>query len=402
MPRFTYRAKDSALHLIEGTIEADTETAAINRLGNQGVFPISITEAGAVPAAAPGLLSRRISPDVVTYTTRQLADLLGGGLPLLNALTLLSKQIEHPALRRIIEQVASSVREGQSLSEAMAVYPHVFPPLYSSMVRAGEATGGLEQALSRLADLGESEAELRSRVISAMAYPVFVLCVAFGMTGFLVAYVIPKLSLVFIESGQALPLPTRFLLTVSQVCTQWWWVAILAVLVTIMALKQWYASEQGKGAIDRFFMMLPGIGTLVRKIDTARFARNLGIMTSQGVPVLQALEVTGRNISNAVLQQAVLKIQEAVREGSSIAAAITASGQFPPFVSNMVSVGEESGTVDQALLKVATTYEREVGRVIQTLTTVLEPVMLVLVGGVVMFIVLAMLLPVFQIGMVVQ
>lgn len=402
MPRFTYRAKDSALHLIEGSIEADNESAAISRLGNQGVFPISIIEAGAASAAVPGLISRRISPNLVTYTTRQLADLLGGGLPLLNALTLLSNQTEHPALRRVIEQVASGVREGQSLSEAMAVYPQVFPSLYSSMVRAGEATGGLEQALSRLADLGESEAELRSRVISAMAYPAFVLCVAIGMTGFLIAYVIPKLSLVFIESGQALPLPTRFLLAVSQVFTRWWWAAILSVAATAMLLRQWYASQQGKGAIDRLFMMLPGIGTLVRKIDTARFARNLGVMASQGVPVLQALEVSGRNISNSVLQQAVLKIQEAVREGSSIAAAITASGQFPAFVSNMISVGEESGTVDQALLKVATTYEREVSRVIQTLTTVLEPVMLVLVGGVVMFIVLAMLLPVFQIGMVVQ
>ena len=402
MPRFTYRAKDSTLHLIEGAIDADSEAAAISRLGSQGVFPISITEAGVPSASTPAILTRRISPNHVTYTTRQLADLLGGGLPLLNALTLVAKQTEHPALRRIFDLVASGVREGQSLSEALATHPQVFPSLYVSMVRAGEATGGLEQALTRLADLGESEAELRSRVLSAMAYPAFVLCVAIGMTGFLIGYVIPKLSLVFIESGQLLPLPTRFLLAVSQVCTRWWWAAIGGLVVVIWLLRQWYASTQGRRTIDRMFVTLPGIGTLVRKLDTARFARNLGIMVSQGVPVLQALEVAGRNISNAVLQQAVVTIQEAVREGSSIAVALTASGQFPVFVSNMVAVGEESGTVDAALLKVATTYEREVDRVIRTLTTVLEPVMLVLVGGVVMFIVLAMLLPVFQIGMVVQ
>lgn len=402
MPRFTYRAKDSTLHLIEGSIEADNESAAITRLGSQGVFPISIAEAGAGASSAASFVSRRISPNHVTYTTRQLADLLGGGLPLLNALTLLGKQTEQPALRRVIEQVAAGVREGQSLSEALAVFPNVFPSLYSSMVRAGETTGRLEQSLSRLADLGESEAELRSRITSAMAYPAFVMCVAIGMTGFLIAYVIPKLSLVFIESGQLLPLPTRFLLAVSQVCMRWWWVALLILLVAGVLLRQWYASERGKSAIDKLFMALPGIGTLVRKIDTARFARNLGIMAGQGVPVLQALEVTGRNISNAVLQQSIVKVQEAVREGSSIAGALSATGQFPAFVSNMVAVGEESGTVDQALMKVATTYEREVDRVIRTLTTIMEPVMLVLVGGVVMFIVLAMLLPVFQIGMVVQ
>ncbi|MBI4341693.1 MAG: type II secretion system F family protein [Candidatus Omnitrophica bacterium] len=404
MPRFTYRAKDSALHLVEGAIDADSEAAAITRLGSQGIFPISIAETGApsAPTAATVGLTRRVSSNHVIYATRQLADLLGGGLPLLNALTMVAKQVEHPGLRRIFEQVAGGVREGQALSEALTPHPQVFPSLYISMVRAGEATGGLEQALSRLADLGESEAELRSRIISAMAYPAFVLCVAIGMTGFLIGYVIPKLSLVFIESGQLLPLPTRFLLAVSHACTRWWWAALGGVILIVWLVRQWYASPQGKGAMDRLFVSLPGVGTLVRKLDTARFARNLGVMASQGVPVLQALEVTGRNVSNAVLQQAVAKIQEAVREGSSIASALTASGQFPVFVSNMVAVGEESGTLDAALLKVATTYEREVDRVIRTLTTVLEPVMLVLVGGVVMFIVLAMLLPVFQIGMVIQ
>lgn len=400
MPRFTYRAKDSQLHLVEGTLDADSESAAINRLGGQGIFPISITEVGA--PATQSFFSRRINARHVTYATRQLADLLGGGLPLLNALSLVAKQIEQPLLRRVFDSLAASVREGRSLSEALADHPRAFASLYISMVRAGEATGALEQSLLRLADLGESEAELRGRVISAMAYPVFVLCVAVGMTGFLIGYVIPKLSLVFIESGQLLPLPTRFLLGVSQACIQWWWVVLLGLVVLNTLLRQWYASAQGKRMLDQFFVLLPGVGTLVRKLETARFSRNLGVMVSQGVPVLQALEVTGRNLSNAILQQAAAKIQEAVREGSSIAAAITASGQFPVFVSNMVAVGEESGTLDAALLKVAGTYEREVDRVIQTLTTILEPALLVLVGGVVMFIVLAMLLPVFQIGMVVQ
>ena len=402
MPRFTYRAKDSTLHVVEGIIEAESETSAISRLGGQGVFPISIVAVGSTTFSSRSVLARRISQRSLAYLTRQLTDLLSGGLPLLNALTLLSKQTEQPALQRVIESLASSVRDGRSFSDALADHSMVFPPLYVSMVRAGEVGGALEQTLGRLADLGEHEAELRSQVISASAYPVFILGVAGAMTAFLISYVIPKLSTVFIETGQALPLPTRFLLAVSQLSSRWWWALLLGMVVFGVMARKWYASASGRLMMDRALIAVPAIGMLVRKLETARLTRNLGTMIGQGVPVLQALDVVARNISNTVLRTTVLQIQEAVREGSSIAAALGASGQFPVFVSNMVAVGEESGTVDAALLKVAGTYEREVDRTIRTLTTILEPVLLVVVGGIVMFIVLAMLLPIFQIGLVVQ
>ncbi len=402
MPRFAYRGKDNALHVVEGAIEADNEAAALAQLDADGVCPISIAEVGSSATPARRVFPRRLSARTIAYTTHQLADLLGGGLPLLSALTLLANQTEHPELQRIIESVASAVRDGRSLSEALSDSPHVFPPLYCSMVRAGEVGGGLELALRRLAELGENEAELRSRLLSASAYPLFVLCVAMAMTIFLMAYVIPKLSLVFIESGQLLPLPTRFLLSVSRLFTSGWWWLVGALVVIGWGLRRWYASPTGRAVADRLLMNLPGFGPLVRKLDTARFTRNLGVMLSQGVPVLQALEVVERSVSNRVLRTAMDQIQDAVRDGSGIAAALEASRQFPVFVSNMVAVGEESGTVDAALLKVAATYEREVDRTIRTLTTILEPVLLVVVGGIVMFIVLAMLLPVFQIGLVVQ
>lgn len=403
MPRFVYRAKDSSLQVIQGAIQAESEPAAISRLSSQGIFPISISEVGsAASTRSPRIVRHRVSPRALAYTTRQLADLLGGGLPLFGALTLLAKQTEHVALARVIDSLAASVRDGRAFSEALAQHPGVFPPLYRSMVHAGEVGGGLEQSLARLAELGENEAEMRARVLSASAYPVFVLCVAVAMTIFLMAYVIPKLSLVFIESGQRLPLPTRFLLGVSHLVTRWWWAMLVGLSMAGLMFQQWYASLPGRAAIDRLIVTLPGVGSLVRKLDTARFARTLGAMIGQGVPVLQALEVVAQHISNTVLRRAVGQIQEAVREGSSIAAALSASGQFPVFVSNMVAVGEESGTIDTALLKVAGTYEREVDRAIRTLTTILEPVLLVGVGGVVMFIVLAMLLPIFQIGLVVQ
>lgn len=402
MPRFTYRAKDHTLQVIEGTIEADNEAAAITRLGSQGVFPISLVEVGAPSTSLPSVLARRIAPQTLAYTTRQLADLLGGGLPLLNALTLLAKQTEQPVLQRVIESLASAVRDGRAFSDALGDHPTVFPPLYVSMVKAGEVGGGLEQTLGRLAELGEHEAELKSRLRNASAYPLFVLGVSCAMTIFLIAYVIPKLSLVFLETGQLLPLPTRILLGVSQLLTRWWWALALALTAAVWLARAWYASPAGKAALDRAFISVPAVGALVRRIETARFARNLGTMVGQGVPILQALEVVARNVANAALQRAVMDVSVAVREGSSLAAALASTAQFPVFVSNMVAVGEESGTVDGALMKVAATYEREINRTIQTLTTILEPVLLVVVGGIVMFIVLAMLLPVFQIGLVVQ
>ena len=402
MPRFSYRAKDHTLHVVEGTIEAESEAAAISRLGHDGIHPISLVEAGSPPAASRQLFRRRISPETLAHTTHQLADLLGGGLPLLNALSLLANQTEHVGLRRVIERVADAVRDGQSLSEALAAHPDIFPPLYRSLVKAGETGGGIEQALSRLAELGEREAELRSRVLSAAAYPLFVLVIAMAMVAFLMAYVIPKLSLVFLETDQVLPLPTRILLAISHVVVAWWWVLVVAVAAAVLAVRRWSARAQGKLALDRLIIAVPALGSLVRKLDTARLARNLGMMVGQGVPILQALEVAAGTVDNTLLRVALQAARDAVREGSSLAAALTATGRFPAFATNMIAVGEESGTADRALLKVAATYEREADRALRVLTTILEPVLLLLVGGVVMFIVLAMLLPVFQIGLGVQ
>ena len=402
MPRFTYRAKDQSLNVVEGTIEADSEAAALSRLGGEGVFPISIAELGAGATSPLTALPRRISPRLLAYATHQLADLLGGGLPLLNALTLLAKQTEHPGLRRVIDSLAGAVRDGRALSEALGDHPRVFPPLYRSMVRAGEVGGGLEAALNRLAEVGEHEAELRSQLLSASAYPLFVFCVAILMCTFLMGYVIPTLSLVLLETGQLLPLPTRLLLAVSRLFTDWWWALTAAILLLVWGGRRWYASAAGRAAVDQALITLPGVGSLMRRLETGRFTRNLSVMLGQGVPILQSLEVAAGNIGNAVLGRAIGRVRDAVRDGSSLAQALAATRQFPVFVSNMVAVGEESGTVDAALMKVATAYERELDRTLRTATTILEPVLLVAVGGIVMFIVLAMVLPVFQIGLGVQ
>jgi type II secretory pathway component PulF len=366
------------------------------------VFPLAITEVMGQRASRPTFSRRTIPSSTIAYMTRQLADLLGGGLPLLGALTLLAKQTEHRPLQQVIDSLSASVRDGQSLSAAMAHHPGVFSTLYINMVKAGEVGGGLEAVLVRLADLGEADAELRGRVVNALVYPAVVLGIGLITVGVLLVYVIPKITGIFAESGQLLPLPTRILLTISNTVTQWWWALLLGVSAVVWLTRQWRLDPHGRQALDQFVLRLPLVGTLSRKLETARFTRNLGVMVGQGVPVLQALEIGSHNVSNVVIQRALRQVQEAVRDGASIASALSASGQFPVFVSNMVAVGEESGTVDAALLKVAVAYEREVDRTMRTLTTVLEPLLIVVVGLIVMFIVISMLLPIFNIGLVAQ
>ena len=402
MPTYAYRAKDSALKVVQGTIEAENETAAITRLGGLGVYPLTITEAEVGSHLPVIAAARRVPNRALAEMSRQLADLLGGGLSLFNALSLLSQQIEHRLLRQIIGEVSQAVHYGQALSDALARHPEVFSPFYISMVRTGETGGGLDAVLIRLADVGESEAELKSRVTSALVYPLVVLLIGILTIVVLLTYVVPKLTGLFTETGQLLPLPTRVLLAISGALTQWWWLWALGLTAGAWAARAIPRSSGGRLLVDRTLLEVPLVGTLVRKLETARLTRNLGVMAGQGVPILQALEVGSATISNMILRQAVLRVKDAVQGGASLADALTQSRQFPVFVSHMVAVGEESGTLDGALLKIASSYERETERALRTLTTVLEPLLIVVVGVVVMFIVISMLLPIFELGLVAQ
>jgi len=402
MPRYMYRAKDQTLQVVEGTIEAEDETAAIARLGSLGVYPLTITEASALQSPRVSAMAHRVPIGTLAYLNRQLADLLSGGLSVFNALSLVAQQTEHRVLRQVVVEVSQAVRDGQSLSEALSRHPDVFPPLYISMIRAGETGGGLDAVLVRLADVAESESELKSRVATALVYPMFVLCVGLAMTVFLLTYVIPRLAVVFAESDQLLPLPTRILLAISSGLNHWWWAWLVVLGLAGLGVRRLRISTRGRALLDRVLLRFPLWGMLVRKAETARLTRNLGVMVGQGVPLLQALDVASSTLSNAMLRRAMERVHDAVRDGSSLANALTASGQFPIFVSNMVSVGEEAGTLETSLLKVASAYERETDRMLRVLTTILEPLLIVLVGLVVMFIVISMLLPIFQLGLVAQ
>ncbi len=402
MPHYVYRAKDTALKVVEGTIEAESETAAITRLGGLGVYPLTLTELPFTQALPARPARRQIPNRALADMSRQLADLLGGGLPLFNALLLLSSQTEHRVLREVVLTVGQAVRDGQALSEAMSRHPGAFSPLFISMITAGEAGGQLDVVLNRIADVLESESEFRGRVTMALVYPLVVLALGIITIVVLLTYVVPKLALLFLESGQLLPLPTRMLLAISRALTRWWWAWGLGGLGAVGATRVLRRSPGGRAAIDRLQLQLPLLGDLVRKLQVARFTRSLGAMVGQGVPALQALEVASSSISNSLLHQAARQVSEAVRDGANLSGALEASGQFPVFVSNLVAVGEESGTLETALLKSASAYERQTDRALRVLTTVLEPLLIVVVGLIVMFIVISMLLPIFQLGLVAQ
>ncbi len=400
MPIYTYRAKDRARKLIEGTIEAENETTAITRLGTSGIFPLIIRETDVAHAPTPAASGRsRVPTPALAYMSRQLADLLSGGLPLLNALSLVAQQTDHRLLRTVVARLADEVREGRSFSDALTQHPEIFSPLYVSMIKTGEATGELDGVLLRLAEVAESESELKSRIISSLVYPCLVLLIGLGVIAFLLTYVVPKLTGLFTETGQLLPWPTRFLLGVSGMLSQWWWVWLIATGAAVVAMRQWTRSAVGQAAVDRLLLRLPLVSVFVRKLETARMLRNLGVMIGHGVPILQALDVSSTTINNVVLRSALRRTREDVQTGHSLSQALSRTGQFPAFVSNMVAVGEEANTLDATLLKVASNYERETDRALRVLTTVLEPLVLVVVGFVVMFIVISVLLPIFELGL---
>jgi type IV pilus assembly protein PilC len=398
MPRYFYKAKDKSLKFIQGTIEAENENTAISRLNAFGIYPISLSESSLARAVEPSSVLRKVPARSLALMSRQLADLLSGGLPLIKALSVLSSQTENRNLKATILNLEIALRDGASFADALTKHPDIFPPIYVSLVRVGEAGGGLELVLNRLAELTEAEAELKSRAFLALVYPCVVFL--FGIIAILVllTFVLPKLSILFAETGGVLPLPTRITIAISDSLSKWWLAWVLFIGAIVIFLRYAIRSVAVRNLLDGVLLKIPGIGLLIRKYQTTQFTRSLGVMVGQGVPVLQALEVSGSTVANGILNRAIQRTIDEVKQGKGLSSALSASGEFPVFVSNMIAVGEESGKLNEALIKVSTSYERETDHALRALTTVLEPALIVAVGLVVMFIVISMLLPIFQLG----
>ena len=410
MPKFFYQARDKQAKLVDGTLEAENQSHAVEKLHSLGLYPIRIQEG---PGAQRSLPSKIISTNIKTSSskflwiktsevanfTRQLADLLSAGLSLMNALNVLSNQTENPKLREIVKTVRNDVQGGSTLADAMAKHPKVFGPLYISMVRAGEIGGLLETVLLRLADFSEKETEMRGKIISAMAYPLVLVIVGTLAVIFLLAFIIPQFSSIFEELGVALPLPTQILLIISTTMKYYWWAIFLAIGIIGVAVQRYLKSTEGKLRLNQTQLKIPVLGTIIKKKEIARFARTFGELLKNGVPILNALQISADTMTNQLVAHEIRKIRTNISEGERIAEPLKQSTVFPPMVVNMIAVGEESGHLESVLSKIANSYEADVDRSLKVFTSLLEPAVILCMACVVGFIALAMLLPVFTINL---
>jgi len=329
----------------------------------------------------------------LVLTTRQLATLVKAGMPLLRALRTVADQLDPGPLREIFASVATDVEAGVKFSEALSHHPRMFPPFYVNMVRAGEVGGLLDEILKRLAELLEKQARLKERVKSALMYPAFVMIAAIGILLILMAFVVPTFLGMFTELGSTLPLPTRILVAVSTAVRTWWWVVAILCVGMVMLVKTFLQTPMGRRLTDHAMLRAPVIGSLVERLLISRFARTFGTLMTSGVPILSALETVRATVTNVVLEDALQEVERSLKVGESLARPMELSGVFPPLVTRMVALGEETGQLDRMLMQVADSYEEEVDVQLAGLTQLLEPLLIVFVGGVVGFIVIAMFLP---------
>ncbi|MCS6797114.1 MAG: type II secretion system inner membrane protein GspF [Myxococcota bacterium] len=405
MAVFAWRGIGPTGRSVRGVRDAESPRALRATLRREGILVTEVLEAEAARQR------RRREVDLrrlvrafsrpraeLAVTTRQLATLLRSGVPLVEALGALIEQIEQPELGAALTQVRDRVNEGSSLADAMRAHPAIFSPLYVSMVAAGEASGTLEVVLGRLADFLDAQSRLTSKVLAAIAYPAFMAAMSVVILSIMMVVVVPKVTAIFADFEQALPWYTRLLIFTSDVLTGWWWLLLGLLVGAIAWFRRWKRSPEGRRRWDRFVLRVPQIGTLVVMVALARFARTLATLLRSGVPVLRAMEITRDVLGNTELMRVVDEARESVREGESIAAPLRRSGRFPPIVTHMIAVGERSGQLEEMLEHVAAAYDAQVEARLTAMTSLLEPLLIVIMGGASGAIAFSILMPLLQIN----
>jgi type II secretion system protein F len=400
MPTFSYVAVDDAGREVVGEIHAEDLQGAINRVRDSGNYPMEVHEAA--PARAAGRrrgLFNRISSADKTVLTRQLSNLLGAGLTVVRALTVLIDNTDNARVRDTLLRVREEVQTGASFSDTLAKFPELFDGLYVNLVRAGEASGDLEGVLERLADYMEQQSQQWSAIRSALAYPALLVSVGTAAVFFLVAFLIPRFVLIFESLGQSLPLPTRVILAISTFLGHYWW-AVLGGGALVLVVFRWYIrTPSGSLLFDSLKIKPPVMGPLSFKIAASRFSHTLGTLLRGGVPILEALDTVQGAIGNRMMSEALNEVRDSVREGESIAEPLRRSKAFPSLVVNMIAVGEETGEVDTILQRVARSYDIEIQNTVRQLISLLEPVIILVMGVIVGSVIISMLLPIFDLNL---
>jgi len=389
---YSYRATTLDGKINEGTIEASDERTAVERLKDSGLIPLRVT------TPRDSILKRFTfgvpRGDILTFTT-ELSALLKAGLPLDRSLNILSELSESKAMKEIIRSILQSIREGLSFSDALQKHPRVFPHLYVNMVRAGEAGGVLDVVLEKLREFLESAKELKDSLISAMIYPVILMFTGITSIIILLIFVLPKFSLIFSEMGATLPTPTRIVIGISRLFSDYWWFILLLIIITSILFRNYIKSLDGRYKWDK--MKLKLMGDIIKRLETARFCRTLGTLLNSGVPLLQALNNAKGTINNRVIASVIDTVSKEAKEGKGISSSLSRSGVFPPLATSMIMVGEESGQLDTMLLQVAETYETSLRATLKRFLALLEPAMILFMAAIIGFIVLSMLMAIFSI-----
>jgi general secretion pathway protein F len=408
MPVFEYTALDAKGKTTSGIIDADGARAARQKLRSSGIFPVSIKESRETPekkTARIGDLSRyltRVKPAEIAMLTRQLATLISAGFPLVSALEALLPQTKSTRLKTVLAQVKDAIVEGQSFAQALSQYPKIFPPLFINMVRAGETSGTLEIVLERLADLTEKQQDLVNRIQTALAYPIFMCVIGTLVLFVLLTYIVPSITAIFLDMNQVLPTPTRLLIFLSNFFQSFWWVLLILCVAAGITLQRLKKTENGRYAYDKTILSLPVFGILARKLAVARFTRTLGSLLENGVSMLIALDIVKNIAGNVLISNAVQTAAQDVGKGQALWAALNEGHVFPQLSIQMIQVGEQSGQLEGMLNKIADVFEKEAESSIMRLTSYLEPIMILVMGCVVGFIVLSICLPIFEMNQLIK
>ena len=409
MPVYEYDALSSKGKRLRGIVDAESTLAARQKLRETDLYLITLRETtpeekqGAPHAKAVDTLFKRVSQRDISIMTRQLATLLGSGIPLVNALIAILSQTVNTQLKRILAQIKEGVNEGNSLAQSFSRYPRTFSPFYINMVRAGEASGTLDIVLERLADFNENQQALRARVKAALAYPLFMFLIGSLVLLFLTTFIVPKITTIFDEVHQTLPGITVFLITLSEFLKSSWSALLLAGIALYVGVR--YAirkTRKGQYLWDRVKIRMPLIGPMIHKMAMARLSRTLATLLRSGVPLMTALSIAKNVVTNNLMADAVDEAAQNVQEGQSLSAALARSTLFPPFSLQMIAMGEQSGTLEEMLAKIAASYETEVESGIMLITSMLEPVMILVMGLFVGIIVIAILLPIFEMNQLIR
>jgi type IV pilus assembly protein PilC len=394
---FAYKARDRSGQIISGAVEGESTATVVAKLRQSGYTVLNIQQKAEAKGLQMDLFQKKVKIKDITIFSRQFATMINSGLSLTKSLNILSEQTENPTLAGLISEVQKDVEGGQTLSEALAKHPKVFQGLFVNMVKAGETGGVLDEVLLRVAEHYEKDMALKSKIKAAMTYPVVMFIMSMLIVFAMITFIVPVFVGMFSQLGGDLPLPTKMLVWASDGIRSYWYVLLAAVLGSRYGLKSYGKTPQGKLAFDKLKLRVPVFGMLNTKLSVARFTRTFGTLVASGVPILQALEIVAETANNELISQAVKGTRTSIKEGETIAKPLSQSPIFPPMVVQMISVGEETGALDSMLTKIADFYDEEVSSMVESLTALIEPLMIAAMGVIIGGIIVALYMPMFEI-----